>query len=392
MMRGALKKAQGYVIAIGPPRATLRFEKSYGGLPPMKKRTVFLVWIFLLVSGCTTHRIAQNSQKGAFVETRLKNVTQLTFDGDNGEAYFSGDDSRLIWQSNRQGYDCDKIWMMNVDGSGKHMVSPAHGAHTCSYFFPGDKKIVFSSTSHLPGDCPPRPKRPKGVHYMWPLLPYDIFSANLDGSELKRLTDNPKYDAEPIVSSDGKQIVFGSQRDGDFDVYVMAADGSNVRRLTHRIGYDGGPWFSPDGRKIVWRTWYPQTPEGSALWRRCMENNYIVPVPLDIWVMNADGTDKVRLTKNGATNWAPSWHPDGKRIIFSSNMDDWHEDIQKFGHNFELYLMNVDGSGLERLTINNVFDSFPMFSHDGKKVAFASNRNPQKPRATDIYIADWVER
>ena len=325
-------------------------------------------------------------------ETRLRNVTQLTFDGDNGEAYFSWDGSKLIWQSNREGQSCDKIWTMNADGSQKRMVSPAHGAHTCSFFFPGDGRIVFASTSHLPGDCPPKTAGPPGAHYVWPLYPYDIFTADADGGNLKRLTDNPRYDAEPIVSADGKRIVFGSQRAGDFDIYVMNADGSGVRRLTDRVGYDGGPWFSPDGTKIVWRAWHPQTEAELAAWKDCMEKDYIVPFPLDLWVMDSDGGNKRRLTENGATNWAPSWLPDGRRIVFSSNMDDWHADLGKFGHNFELYLINLDGSGLERLTFNDVFDSFPMFSPDGRKLVFASNRNPQKPRATDIFMAEWVEK
>jgi Tol biopolymer transport system component len=318
----------------------------------------------------------------------MRNVTQLTFDGDNGEAYFSWDGKKLIFQSSRGGYACDKIWTMNIDGSDKRMVSPDHGANTCSFFFP-DGRIVFASTNHISGDCPPKGDLPKG--YVWPLYPYNIFSANADGSNLTRLTDNPKYDAEPVVSVDGRQIVFGSQRDGDFDIYIMNADGSNVRRLTDRMGYDGGPWFSPDGKKIAWRAWYPETDEEKALWKDCMERNYIVPVPLDIWVMNVDGSDKRMIVHNGATNFAPSWHPDGKRLIFSSNMDDWHADIKKYGHNFELYLVNIDGTGLERVTFNNVFDSFPMFSPDGKKLVWASNRNPQKPHETDIFIADWVE-
>ncbi|HET7319542.1 MAG TPA: hypothetical protein VFK23_10430, partial [Nitrospirota bacterium] len=198
-------------------------------------------------------------------------------------------------------------------------------------------------------------------------------------------------DAEPVVSPDGKQIVFGSQREGDFDIYLMNIDGSNVRRLTDRVGYDGGPWFSPDGKKIVWRAWYPETEEEKALWKECMEKDYIVAVPLDIWVMDADGSNKTRLTHNGATNWAPSWHPDGKRIIFSSNMDDWRPKIRKFGSNFELYLINIDGTGLERLTFNKVFDSFPMFSPDGKKIVFGSNRSSLNPHETDIFIADWEE-
>jgi len=354
----------------------------------------FLVLTIFLLSGCVSRDVAKKQTESPFVDRHMKNVTQLTFDGDNGEAYFSWDGLRLIYQSDRGKYACDKIWIMNIDGSDKHLVSPNHGAHTCSFFFPGNQKIVFASTSHIPGDCPPKPKitRPlQGVGHIWPLYPYNIFVANADGSGLKKITDNPKYDAEPIVSSDGKQIVFGSQRNGDFDIYIMNSDGSNVRRLTDRIGYDGGPWFSPDGTKIVWRAWYPETEEEMAMWRDCMENNYIFPVPLDLWVMNADGTNKRRILHNGATNWSPSWHPDGKRIIFSSNMDDWHEDIKRFGHNFELYLINIDGTGLERITYNNVFDSFPMFSPDGKKLVFASNRNPQKPHATDIFIADWIE-
>lgn len=349
----------------------------------------FLVILLLVFSAFPDTGIAGQPADSQTDERHLKHVTQLTFDGDNGEAYFSSDGRKLIYQSNRDGYACDKIWTMNSDGSGKVMVSPDHGAHTCSYFFPDGKRIVFASTSHLPGACPPKPDIPGG--YVWPLYPYDIFTAGPDGSGLKKITNNPKYDAEPVVSPDGKQVVFGSQREGDFDIYSMNADGTGIKRLTDRYGYDGGPWFSPDGRKIVWRAWHPETDEERAQWKDCMEKDYIKPFPLDLWVMDADGSNKRRVLRNGATNWAPSWHPDGRRIIFSSNMDDWHEDIKKYGHNFELYIINLDGTGLERLTTNTVFDSFPMFSPDGKKVAFASNRNTQKPRATDIFIADWVE-
>jgi Tol biopolymer transport system component len=321
----------------------------------------------------------------------MKNVTRLTTEGDNGEAYFSRDGKKLIFQSSRGGYACDKIWTMSIDGKDLRRVSPDHGAHTCSFFFPDGKGIVYSSTSHLPGDCPPKPKTDAGARYVWPLYPYDIYKANPDGSGPARITDNPLYDAEPVVSPDGKQIVFGSQRENDFDIYIMNADGSNVRRLTDRVGYDGGPWYSPDGTKIVWRAWYPETEAERKQWEECMAKNYILAFPLSLWVMDADGSNKRMVLSNGATNFAPSWHPDGNRIIFSSNRDDWREDIRQFGHNFELYLIDLDGTGLERITFNRTFDSFPMFSPDGKKLAFASNRDPLKPRQTDIFIADWEE-
>jgi TolB protein len=355
----------------------------------MKTAVTFLFALSVLAS-CQAIKPNGEPATGTTIERHLKNVTQLTFEGDNGEAYFSWDGERIIFQSNRSGFACDKIWTMNINGKDLRLVSPDHGAHTCSFFFP-DGRIVFASTCYIPGACPPRPETPKGARYVWPLYPYNIFTANPDGTQVNRITHNVKYDAEPVVSPDGKQIVFGSQREGNFDVYIMNSDGTNVRRLTARMGYNGGPWFSPNGKKIVWRAWYPETEAEKALWRDCMEKNYVVAVPLDLWVMDSDGSNKRRILHNGATNFAPSWHPDGKRIIFASNMDDWHNDIKQYGHNFELYLINIDGSGLERITYNNVFDSFPMFSPNGRKLIWSSNRNPQKPHETDIFIADWAD-
>src|SRR3972149_2813150 len=185
---------------------------------------IFIIFSVLLLSGCVDTKEIMRESENQIMEHHIKNVTQLTIDGDNGEAYFSWDSLQLIYQSNRNGYACDKIWIMNIDGSDKHMVSPNHGAHTCSFFFPENKKIVFASTSHLPGDCPQKPKALpslKGIGHVWPLYPYDIFVADADGSNLKKITYNPEYDAEPVVSSDGRKIVFGSKRDGDFETYIM---------------------------------------------------------------------------------------------------------------------------------------------------------------------------
>lgn len=324
------------------------------------------------------------------LETHLKNLRQLTFEGDNGEAYFSFDGKKLIFQSSRGGKGCDRIYTMNADGTDISMVSPDKGANTCSYFLPGGEKIVYSSTSALPGDCPERIKIP-GQNYVWPLWPYDIYIADSDGRNVKALTDNPEYDAEPVVNAAGTRIVFGSKRGGDFDVYTMNMDGGDVKRLTTEYGYDGGPWWSPDGSMIAWRAYYPSTEAEKASWKDSMDKNYIVPVPLDLWVMKSDGTEKRRIVSNGAVNWAPSWHPDGKRLVFSSNMDDWKESQKRFGHNFELYMVDIDGKNLKRLTYNDNFDSFPMFSPDGRKLIFGSNRTKERPRQTDIFIADWEE-
>ncbi len=235
----------------------------------MKKSMPFLC-IALALAACQAGKPEPGNARVLFTERHLKNVTQLTFEGDNGEAYFSKDGRKLIFQSNSGGYGCDKIWIMNIDGSDKHMVSPNHGANTCSFFFQ-DGRIIFASTNHIPGDCPPKPVTPAGARYVWPLYPYNIFTANADGSDLKKISDNPKYDAEPVVSSHGEKIVFGSQRDGNFDVYIMNADGTYVRRLTHRYGYTGGPWFSPDGKKLSGahgtRKRTQKKPNGRTAWR-----------------------------------------------------------------------------------------------------------------------------
>jgi Tol biopolymer transport system component len=317
-------------------------------------------------------------------EKHLKNIKQLTFGGENAEAYFSADGRKLIFQSTRDGRACDQIYTMNVDGSGVRMISTGSGRTTCSYFFPNLGRVLYSST-HLGGsECPPRPDYSKG--YVWAIYPtYDIFIARPNGSELRQLTNTPGYDAEATISANGKKIVFTSMRDGDLDVYTMDANGKNVRRLTTELGYDGGPFFSPDGRQIVYRAYHPQSEKEKADYLALLKENLIRPSTLELWVMNADGSNKRQVTRNGKANFAPYFFPDGKRIIFASNMDD------PKGRNFDLYKINVDGTGLERITYNDTFDGFPMFSPDGKKLVFASNRNAKTRGDTNVFIADWVE-
>lgn len=317
-------------------------------------------------------------------EKHLRNIKQLTFGGENAEAYFSSDGKQLILQSTRDGRGCDQIYTTNVDGSDVKMVSNGEGRTTCSYFFPGAKRILYSSTHLADKQCPPRPDFSQG--YVWAVYPgFDVFTAKPDGSDIKQLTNTPGYDAETTITLDGRKLVFTSMRDGDLDIYSMDADGKNVRRLTNELGYDGGPFWSYDGKQIVYRAHHPKTDKDKADYTNLLKQNLIRPSVLEIWVMNADGSNKRQVTSNGKANFGPYFFPDGKRIIFSSNIDD------PGGRNFDLYKINVDGTGLERITFNDTFDGFPMFSPDGKKLVFASNRNAKARGETNVFIADWVE-
>ena len=317
-------------------------------------------------------------------EKHLRNIQQLTFGGENAEAYFSADGKKLIFQSTRSGHECDQIYTMNIDGSDVRMVSNGYGRTTCSYIFPNGKRILYSSTHLGAKQCPPKPDFSKG--YVWAVYDtFDIFTANPDGSNLKQLTNTPGYDAETTITRDGKKLVFTSKRDGDLDVYTMDADGRNVKRLTNELGYDGGPFWSYDGKQIVYRAYHPQSEKEKTDYVELLKQNLIRPTVLDIWIMNADGSNKRQVTNLNKASFAPYFFPDGKRIIFSSNYAD------PKGRDFDLYLIKTDGTGMERITYNDTFDGFPMFSPNGKKLVFASNRNAQTRGDTNIFIADWVE-
>jgi len=316
-------------------------------------------------------------------EPRLKNLRMLTDGGENAEAYFSADGQRLIFQSTRPPETrCDQIFTMNLDGSDVRMVSSGRGRTTCGFFFPAGDRILYSSTEHASDACPAPPDYSQG--YVWALYDYDIYVADADGSNARRLTNNAGYNAEATIGPDGR-VVFTSTRDGDLDIYTMNLDGTDVRRLTTDLGYDGGAFFSADGKRIVYRAYHPETPEEIEDYRKLLGQKLIRPTRLDIFVMDADGSNKRRLTNNGAANFAPYFHPDGQRVIFASNMDNPR------GRNFDLYLINIDGTGLERVTAHADFDSFPMFSPDGTKLVFASNRGAAKEGETNVFIADWVE-
>jgi TolB protein len=315
-------------------------------------------------------------------ERHLRNVRQLTFGGENAEAYFSFDGRRLVFQSTRDGRQCDQEYVMDVDGSAPRMVSTGRGRVTCGYFFPDGSKILYSSTHAQGPACPARPDMSTG--YVWKLDPFQLYTARPDGSDLAPLAPGAGYNAEATISRDG-WIVFTSTRDGDLDLYKMRLDGSGLTRLTSTLGYDGGAFFSADGSKIVYRASRPGSEAEAEEYRRLLRDGLVRPTKLEIWVMNADGSGQQPVTNLGAASFAPFFHPDGRHIIFASNYGD------PKGRNFDLYLVTIDGRGLERVTFDESFDGFPMFSPDGKKLVFASNRNGTQPGETNVFIADWVE-
>ncbi|MCS7176522.1 MAG: hypothetical protein NZ960_02685 [Candidatus Kapabacteria bacterium] len=316
-------------------------------------------------------------------EIHLRNIRQLTTGGKHAEAYFSFAEDMICFQASPFNNPCDQIFLMDTTGQRRKQVSPGHGRTTCAYFLP-DGRLLYATTHLNDTACPPPPSRELG--YVWPVYAsYDIVIVDTStGRILQRLTSTDGYDAEATVSPKGDRIVFTSARDGDLELYSCNLDGSDLRRLTFTPGYDGGAFYSWDGRQIVYRAYHPTGAELEE-YRRLLRRQVVRPHQTEIFVMDADGRNVRQVTNNGAANFAPFFHPDGKRIIFSSNL---HDPTRR---SFSLYIINTDGTGLRRITYGASFDSFPMFTRDGKKLIFCSNRNARYPGEFNIFIADWLE-
>jgi TolB protein len=327
-------------------------------------------------------------------ESHFQNIRQLTFGGDNAEAYWSYDGKSLVFQrtSLKDGIPCDQIFIGRVPENPTapfefKLVSTGKGRTTCAFFTKDNQHIIYASTHLASSDCPPVPDRAKyGNKYIWPLYRgYDIFKADLNGKIIKQLTNSPFYDAEATLSPDGKKMIYTSTKDGDIELYIMELQTGKEKRITYELGYDGGAWFSPDGKKIIWRASRPKTEAAINEYKELLAQDLVAPTNMEVWVANVDGSDAKQVTNFGQANWAPTFMPDSKRIIFASN----HE--YKRGFPFNLYTINGDGSNLQKVSRDKGFDAFPMFSPDGKRIVFASNRNNGGTRDTNVFIADWVE-
>jgi len=326
-------------------------------------------------------------------EQHFKNVHQLTFGGNNAEAYFSFDNKNLVFQAENPAWEvpCDQIFVMPItgfdgsDGRKAPMVSTGLGRTTCAYFMPGDTTILYAST-HLGGDACPEMKRPEGGGYTWPIFEdFDIFVADLQGNIVKQLTTNKGYDAEATLSPDGSMIVFTSTRSGDLELWTMKSDGTDMKQVTFGLGYDGGAFFSPDGKKLIFRASRPQTEEDQAKYKNLLAQNVVQPTAMELYTCNVDGSDLKQITHLGGANWAPYFHPSGESVLFSTN----HH--SKSGRQFNIFRIDLNGENLHQITFDETFDAFPMFSYDGKKIVFSSNRNNGGGRDTNVFIADWVE-
>ncbi|MES2647140.1 MAG: hypothetical protein V4717_09715 [Bacteroidota bacterium] len=327
-------------------------------------------------------------------EKHFKNLQQLTFGGDNAEAYFSADGKWLIYQktNTKEGFLCDQMFIGKIpekpgDVFEPKLISSGKGRTTCGFFTKNGKHVIYASTEKGNDSCPPVPDRAKyGNKYIWPLYEsFDIYMADLNGKIVKQLTNTPGYDAEATISPDGRKMLFTSVRDGDLELYIMNLKTGKTKRITNEPGYDGGAWFSPDGSKIIWRASRPKTAAEIKEYKDFLALNLVAPTNMEVFTANADGSNIKQVTKLGQANWAPAFMPDSKRIIFASN----HE--YKRGFPFNLYTINEDGSNLTKVSRDKGFDAFPMFSPNGKKLVFCSNRNNGGTRDTNIFVADWVE-
>lgn len=313
---------------------------------------------------------------------RLSNIQQLTSGGQNAEAYWSPDGKRLIFQSTRKNHDCDQIFVMNADGTDQHLVSTGKGRTTCGYFLADGKHLLYASTHEAGQACPPPVDRSKG--YVWGVYPgYDIYLATVDGQIQKKLTGSAGYDAEATVNWKTGKIVYTSLASGDLDLWTMNSDGSGKRQITTSTGYDGGAVFSRDGKKLVWRANHPKTPEAMTRYKELLAENLTAPMKMELLVADGDGKNARTVTDFGCASFAPTFTPDGKKILFASNKHNCD------GRRFELFLINLDGSGLEQITDFGGFTSFPEFSPDGTKLVFCSDRNAKERYEFNIFTADW---
>jgi Tol biopolymer transport system component len=359
----------------------------------------------MILISCTTNQIDNKATKELKAnsiersdtlilsgENNFKSLKQLSFGGDNAEAYWSFDDSKLVFQVSNPEWDlkCDQIYIFDwqnddLEKEIPQLVSTGLGRTTCSYFLPGDTSIIYASTHLVDSACPPTPERTNGK-YVWPIYEsFDIFTADLNGNITAQLTDEPGYDAEATVSPKGDKIVFTSMRTGDLELFTCNIDGSNIKQITFELGYDGGAFFSPDGSKLIFRSSRPKSEEEIKEYKGLLAQGLVQPTDMELYICNADGSELKQLTNLGQANWCPFFHPSGEKVIFASN----HESERGFP--FNLYMINIDGTGLTQVTHDDTFDAFPVFSNDGKHLVFSSNRNNGGTRETNMFVAEWKD-
>lgn len=347
-------------------------------------------WMYCLLQISVYGLYAQTGVSAYQNEKHFSEIRQLTFQGDNAEAYWSHDDRKLVFQRayKPEGLMCDQIFIGNAGPADQpfkwERLSTGKGRTTCSYFLPGDSLVVYASTHHVGDSCTPDAPRVKGKYYWSVHEGYELYIADLKGNIKNRLTNNDSYDAEAVVSPKGDRILFTSDRTGDLELWTMDLSGGNLKQITSSEGYDGGAFFSADGSQIIWRASRFDSDSERIEYRNDLKRHLVSPMKMELYIADSDGGNRRQLTRLGGANWAPYFHPSGKKVIFSSNH-------KTRSIPFNLYMINTDGTGLEQISFDPVFDSFPMFSHDGKRLVFCSNRNNGGTRDTNIFVVDWKD-
>jgi len=315
---------------------------------------IFFVTIILFCVS-SSQNFGQSQKQKEFKVWQIPNVNE------GAEFYFSPDGKSMIGNAKMKDDPVHQVYTFNIDGTNILRINDK-GEDACSFYFPDGKHLIYTSTKDnldlAKGNYSDPKDYPQGA---------ELYSCDLDGSNVKRLTTNKVYDAEVSVSPSGNWILFSRQMEGKLDLWKMHPDGSDQQQLTFTPEWQEGGSFFIDDETIIFRAWDIKDEAQRGM-------------PMSIFTMNSDGSNRKRITYDSGTNWAPHPAPDGDHFVFVKVLPP---------HNYEIYLMSLKTGEQTRLTYNDAFDGFPVISPDGNLLSFDSNRDAKNgDRKLRPYLMD----